>query len=114
MGQTSTGLSSDLAQIAEDTEQTQTEESHNTSAEGEEKPEAAAEIAESELSFRVARVEPRSWKAFLYGSDKENEVFARGKGGESSAPSESIWHREEEGLFIPAVPSGSSKKVCLT
>ncbi len=62
----------------------------------------------SEVSFQSAKVKPRSWKAFFYGSEEEAKVL---RNGSESTSSETIRNREDEGLFVPAVPAGTSKKV---
>ena len=64
---------------------------------------------ENELLFRTAKLNPRSWKNFFYGSEEEASVFAAGP--QTTSSSDTVKNREDEGLFIPSVPHGGSIKV---
>ena len=65
--------------------------------------------AENELVFSIAKTKARSWTSLFYGTEAEAKVL-RGR-SENSAAAEAIREREEEGLFVPSVPAGSSRRV---
>ncbi|UPQ98340.1 coiled-coil and C2 domain-containing protein [Chloropicon primus] len=65
--------------------------------------------ADNELVFSAAKGTSRSWTSLFYGTEAEAKVLR--SGGSENDSEEVIRNREDEGLFVPSVPTGSSKRV---